>query len=118
MYQRVIPRDLFNESKLLKCLGQLALMIHEGVAPRCLRSVNSGREFRIDQRLACGGLYVASGLNFRVGANVLELYTTYNSKESYPLLCNANDEEIEVFHPHGTLTIEFVEYVESLKTPT
>lgn len=29
-YRRVLPRDLFNEAKLLKCLGQLSLMIHDG----------------------------------------------------------------------------------------
>ena len=29
-YRRVLPRDLFNEAKLLKCLGQLALIIHDG----------------------------------------------------------------------------------------
>jgi hypothetical protein len=32
-YNRVIPRDLFNESKLLKCFGQLALLMHDGVIP-------------------------------------------------------------------------------------
>ncbi len=32
-YQRVIPRDFFNESKLLKCMGFLALKIHECKIP-------------------------------------------------------------------------------------
>ena len=30
-YTRETPRDLFNESKLLKCLGQLSLIIHNTV---------------------------------------------------------------------------------------
>ncbi len=29
-YTRVIPRDLFNEAKLLKCIGRLVLLIHDG----------------------------------------------------------------------------------------
>lgn len=35
-YQRVLPRDLFNESKLLKCIGQLVLLIHDGNCPNGL----------------------------------------------------------------------------------
>ncbi len=96
MYQRVIPRDLFNESKLLKCLGQLALLIHEGRAPAVLTAEHEGDEFRIDQRPGCAGLYVASGLRFKVRSLVLELYTTYNCKEPFPLLLGTEDGEIEV----------------------
>ena len=32
-YERVIPRDLFNEAKLLKCVGLLVLKIHDGENP-------------------------------------------------------------------------------------
>lgn len=28
-YQREIPRDLFNEANLLKCLGQISLIAHD-----------------------------------------------------------------------------------------
>lgn len=39
-YQRVIPRDLFNEAKLLKCLGRLSLFIHDGKSPPILKVRN------------------------------------------------------------------------------
>ena len=32
-YYRVIPRDLFNEAKLLKCMGHLCLKIHDRQVP-------------------------------------------------------------------------------------
>ena len=120
MYRRVVPRDLFNESKLLKCVGQLALLIHDGrdsdgkQTPPCLKVEHEGNEFRIDQRQADGGLYVI-GLKFKVKSLVLDLYSAYNCKEAYPLICMTEDyEEIEVFHGDGTLTDEFCEYVTNL----
>jgi|CXWL01.1.fsa_nt_gi hypothetical protein len=109
MYQRIIPRDLFNEAKLLKCLGQLALIIHDA-APNGIEVYGTG-EFRIDQRRGCGGLYVCSGINFRVKSLVLDLYTAYNSKEEYPLLCDTGNGEIAVFNGDGTLTEEFLVYL-------
>lgn len=114
-YTRVIPRDLFNEAKLLKSLGRLALLIHNGEAPPTLEAVNDGDEFRIDQRADDGGLYVCSGLYFRVRSLILELYSCYNSKDGYTLVCNAGEAgEIVVFDQDGTLATEFTAYVESI----
>lgn len=112
MYQRVIPRDLFNESKLLKCLGQLSLLIHDGFIPQ-LTVNHVGNKFRIYQRESDGGLYITN-VRFLVKEVALELYTSYNSHEPYPLLCMAGDEEIEVFYESGTLTTEFAEYIARL----
>lgn len=108
MYTRVIPRDLFNESKLLKCLGQLALHIHHGVIEI---EIQQDGPFVIDQRRSDGGLYVSRGLYFLLNGRVLDLYTAYNSKESYPLLCMMKDEEISVLNEDGSLSDEFVKYV-------
>ena len=120
-YHRVIPRDLFNESKLLKCVGQLALLIHDGrdkdgrKTPERLKAEQDGGEFRIDQRQADGGLFIAKGLRFKVKSLVLDLYSAYNCKGSYPLICMTEDyEEIEVFNEDGTLTDDFCEYLNSL----
>lgn len=119
MYRRVVPRDLFNESKLLKCLGQLALLIHDGrdrngrQTPSGLAVEHDGEEFRIDQREEDGGLCVV-GLEFKAGSNVLDLYSAYNSKDPYPLLCRTEDHEFIVFNDDGTLTDEFCEYVADL----
>ena len=123
-YQRVIPRDLFNESKLLKCLGQLALTIHEGIGPKGLKADHQGDEFRINQRAGDGGLFVEIGLQFMAGEYELTLYTSYNSKDPYPLICETWPDyefsETYVFDDDGKITDEFRDYVAFMvnKTPT
>lgn len=123
MYTRVIPRDLFNEAKLLKCLGQLALIIHDGVdaagycVPREL-TVEHDHAWKIDQRQSDGGLYVCGGLRFKVRQLVLELYTAYNSKSPYPLLCMMGGcVEIDVFNDDGTLAKDFTDWLDSQASP-
>lgn len=116
MYKRVVPRDLFNESKLLKCLGRLALIIHKGLEPipDGLSFDNNGEEFRIDQK-QCGSLYVASGIEFRCHGVELNLHTAYNNKSNYPLFLVTEDNgEIEVFNDSGELTEEFILYINQI----
>lgn len=120
MYTRVVPRDLFNESKLLKCLGQLVLIIEDYVdcnrvrCPKNLRYEQSEPgEFRIDQDSYNGGLFLVSGLSFFLGAHLLELRSVYNSKEPYPLVfINFDDDEEPVFLPNGGLSPEFIEFAD------
>lgn len=113
-YARVIPRDLFNEAKLLKCLGRLALLHHEGWTPKGFVIENDGSPFAID--LNDNGLTVVSGLSVYVtdGSNVfdLDLYSIYNYKDHYPLsVYDMERGHIEVFNEDGDLRTEFYEYV-------
>lgn len=91
-YKRVLPRDLFNEAKLLKCLGQLALLIHDGKAPDGLsfeQDAMSCDGFDIDQDPFSGELYVDNlTLWFDLGEDAIRinLSTHYNSRDSYPLV--------------------------------
>lgn len=118
MYHRVIPRDLFNESKLLKCLGQLSLIVHDGLdnnrtkCPGGLTADNSGDAFDISQREHDGGL-VAAGVTFFANGFPLTLFSQYNSKSPYPLWCETPGEDIAVFNDDGNLTQEFCEHVET-----
>lgn len=121
-YTRVVPRDLFNESKLLKCLGQLALIILDGcdssnrACPKGLRYRISGRRFRIEQREEDGHLVVVSGIRFLVGDRHLSLYSHYNSKDAYPLRCETNDgDAVPVLAENGTLSDEFIWFVDKLR---
>jgi hypothetical protein len=108
MYTRIIPRDLFNEAKLLKCLGRLALLVHDGLP---LEIDYDPDGFAINQRSSDGGLYVE---NMTFSAKFpLELYSAYNSKMNYPLLCQA-EEEIFVFDEDGNLTEEFKKFINVL----
>lgn len=111
-YRRVLPRDLFNESKLLKCLGQLCLLIHDGQAGR-LRIEHDDEVymgFSLESRWSDGGLY-CENVKFKIDDDEVEVYGCLNSREPYPLLFVHEGEEHDVFHDDGTLTDEFRELV-------
>jgi hypothetical protein len=61
-YNRVIPRDLFNEAKLLKCLGQLCLLIDKGQCPglSVVQPPCDNNAFRILQDQSDGSIYVSN----------------------------------------------------------
>ena len=116
-YTRVIPRDLFNEAKLLKCLGRLALVIHDGrdkcrnEIPAGLRTESDGQPFRIAQRPGCGALYCENATFWMFDVQLF-MQVPYNSREPYPLQCVLADmSEMEVFDTDGDLSFEFYEYL-------
>lgn len=107
-YTRVIPRDLFNESKLLKCLGQLTLKIHDGKAPG-LTVEDEGDEFDVRQEPSDGTLYVAN-LKFQLHGEEVDFRSRYNSKAAYPLDYHgpgSSDDPTQVFGDEGEFTPEF-----------
>lgn len=110
-YRRVIPRDLFNEAKLLKCLGRLVLKIHDGMLPDLTFSHDDdGEAFDIEQG-ECGELEVTN-LHFFTGKGIqVYFHTTYNSKMDYPLLGNIGWDEAYVFDDNGELTTEFKDLI-------
>lgn len=115
MYRRVIPRDLFNEAKLLKCLGRLALMIHNGLEyPLTFEHYTEIHEgFLIDQDQDSGHLFCRNMI-FYLNDNALVLGTNYNSKSQYPLIFE--DEELGdvcVFDDDGNFSDEFTSYLNS-----
>ena len=120
-YQRVIPRDLFNESKLLKCLGKVVLWHANGMLPDLDITFpwNSeflqGGPFEIEQDPSSGNLS-CSNIAFvrKHDGEHLYLYTIYNSKESWPLYFA--DEHEEFFGPvfaYGgeEISKEFSDYI-------
>lgn len=108
-YFRVIPRDFFNESKLLKCLGQLALKVHDQQLPDniIVNIEESGEPFAIQQDTN-GDLFIA---NYPITINGVPVpfSASYNSKNPYPLFCEIDGEIIEVFNDHGGFTNDFFE---------
>ncbi len=113
-YTRVIPRDLFNEAKLLKCLGQLALLIHDnnrfGVALE--HDEEPDRGFVIEQDRSSGAL-LCSNLSCYCNGRLIGLRSPYNSKEPYPLTFILEDNEGQVFNPDGTFHVEFIVLLKS-----
>lgn len=122
-YQRVLPRDLFNEAKLLKCLGRLVLMIHDGMLPELVfvrNPVDSEEPFEVLQRIDDGALvedtisfYLSNGshpLGGWHGIARVRFHCPYNSKDNYPLMFQmfGSDDEGLVFNEDGSFTDEFL----------
>ena len=114
-YLRVVPRDFFNEAKLLKCLGRLSLFIldsRDGIH-RHLFEEYDHKPFDIRQT-EDGDTFV---LNYKVyfmrNKKQVRLYSFMNSKENYPLyFVNEDSESYDyVFDEEGDFTKEFLSYV-------
>lgn len=99
MYQRVIPRDLFNESKLLKCLGRLVVAIEDGMLPtlKVIQPSDPADGFKVDLDEANNELW-CQGLEFYCGRREVQFSTPYNSREDWPLIARiGNSDAIDVF---------------------
>src|SRR5690606_31183807 len=109
-----IPRDFFNEAKLLKSMGLLALKVLDHMTPEgvTIEIEDSGDPFEVDL-LEDGSLTVS---NYRVTVNDVEvtMKTTYNSKANYPLMCEYDLCEYMVFDDAGEFTEEFKELAATL----
>ena len=110
-YRRVIPRDLFNEAKLLKCLGRLCLQVHEGQAGN-LTFEHEGDSFDIDQNPDSGGL-ACINLRFYLDETIIYFESSYNSKDNYPLWWIGDDgcRYERVFNEDGSFTAEFASLI-------
>lgn len=119
-YNRVIPRDLFNEAKLLKCLGFLTLAIHDNEL-QGIKFHHFGEQFEI-QLTEAGELHVwniafmlkrkAREIDwFEVQEDGIGFYTTYNSKADYPLEYRIGEDFGYVFDDGGKFTEEFLDKI-------
>lgn len=109
-YIRVIPRDLFNEAKLLKCFGQLALKVLDGLVPEGLViSIDeNGEPFQIE--LADDGYLFIANYETTVNGQPVVFRSLYNSKSNWPFYCTLSEgDEVAVFDERGEFTLEFVE---------
>jgi hypothetical protein len=118
-YTRVIPRDLFNEAKLLKCLGHLALTLHdyEGRWPLTLNHEDPESGFVIDQDENTGNLYCLN-LELTHGEDrTIGLSSVYNSKSPYPLIFSVDDDGDYVFDDNGNFSAEFLAVISAIPVP-
>ena len=108
-YQRVIPRDFFNEAKLLKCMGVLALKILDYQLPEGITITikESSAAFKVD--LIDDGSLTVSNYPVKVNGQAVTMKTRYNSKSNFPLICEIDYEEVLVFNEKGEFDEEFIE---------
>jgi hypothetical protein len=103
-YQRVIPRDLFNEANLLKCYGQVYLQLEKLGMEHCLIH-GPKRTFMVEQSID-GELHI-NNVRLIVGGHWYHMWRPLNSREPYPLYITPEDgDDIEVFNDDGTFTEE------------
>lgn len=105
-YKRVIPRDLFNEANLLKCIGKLVLDIEDGKLP-WLSYHHDGEAFTICQNESNGAIYCGN-VDFFAARKTLRLERPLNSREAWPMYLETENNAFPVFDDAGNviLTLE------------
>jgi hypothetical protein len=106
---RVIPRDLFNDANLLKCLGMLWIKL-DNWRDHDARLEEDGAAFDIQQNEADGSTECVNVIFTRRGER-FRLCRPMNSRELWPLWLETEDDQIPVFGRKGELTPEFIEFV-------
>jgi hypothetical protein len=98
---RVLPRDAFNDANLLKCIGQLTLLIEDGAA--CVEGLTytyDGEPFDIQQDESDGSTYVAN-MTFQVNGKSVHMRRPMNSRDPWPLLMITDLDVYYVFNDKG-----------------
>lgn len=99
IYSRVLPRDLFNEANLLKCVGKLVMLIEDGLID-WIEYEHNGEAFNIEIDPASGNTYVSNIYFYaRAGEQVfkIKLQRPLNSRDPWPLFFDYEDESCFFF---------------------
>lgn len=109
-YERVLPRDFYNESKLLKCMGHLHIMAQSVKCPDGITITikENGQPFNIERDESSGDIYV-SNYKTKVNGNLVRFESNLNSQRAYPLSCYYNNTLYAVFEDNGEFDSEFIE---------
>ncbi|AXH72700.1 MAG: hypothetical protein [Caudoviricetes sp.] len=111
-YNRIIPRDLFNEANLLKCLGRLYINLEE-YCNIGVEMINDGDSFDIHQNEDDGSIYCVN-VNLMKNGKSVNLFRPLNSRIEWPLIfINDENEENLVFDGFANFTHEFVDFLKS-----
>lgn len=111
-YCRVIPRDLFNEAKLLKCIGRLVLLIHDGQGLNGMTFEHDDEPFQIG--LMDDGHLAITNIAFEMNGQKMFFKSQYNSKSNWPLLLEHDYCEYPVFDENGNYDNEFINFCNSI----
>jgi hypothetical protein len=114
-YTRVLPRDLFNEADLLKCMARLCIFLDD--TPDHVASLEddmeAGAPFDVQQSMTSGAIYVAN-IPFSVSGEAYDLYRPLNSRQPWPLWCgpsHGEGEAIRVFSEEGLLSEDMLSLI-------
>ena len=110
-YQRVIPRDLFNEGNLLKCLGQLYLNLEVLKTERVeISYYGAGSTEGFDIQCTVDGDIYVDNISLHIRGVPYIIFRPLNSRRPYPVYTIKMDHStLEVFNDDGTFHKEFLE---------
>lgn len=113
-YRREIPRDLFNEAKLLKCVGRLILLIHNNDIPEGFEMSfkHNGKPFKIG--LMRDGSLTVDNVQISVNGIPCVFKTTYNSKSNFPFYLEYELTDYPVFTDKGEFDEEYIEIAKTI----
>ncbi len=106
-YIRIIPRDLFNEASLLKCLGHLYICLETAGEHSANFDVEDVVAFDIQQNEDDGSIFVAN-IPFTIEGKTYHLFRPLNSRAPWPLWLSDTSsfdfDPIKVFNDDGSLS--------------
>jgi len=102
IYNRILPRDAFNEANYLNCIGQLELL---DISKEYSSFDGAPFDFGMSED---GDLYLLNYYWKTEKNDELYFYRGLNSREKFPLFIIFNGEYISVFEIDGTLSKEFL----------
>lgn len=113
-YQRVIPRDLFNEASLLKCYGALWIALDDMACKTAAFAGLHGDHFEsfdVVQRNEDGSIFIEN-MPLLIHGELYFLTRPLNSRQPWPLYAQkaADDdhEPVHVFTDDGKLSPEML----------
>jgi hypothetical protein len=105
-YKRVVPRDLFNEARLLKLLGKLIIHIMDNPTTVPWFFEHEGNEFIIHQDSDDGSIF-CSNIKFYIANEPIHLFTPLNSRDPWSLYGVYKGEEYCIFSADGKIMPNF-----------
>jgi hypothetical protein len=110
-YKRVLPRDLFNEANLLKCIGKLTMMIEDGII-HDIQYHYDGEPFEIEQCPSDGSLSILNIQFWTRGYEVnkpMPMFRPLNSRDAWPLYVDIDGVSHAVFDDQGDVIIDIAQ---------
>jgi len=109
-YIRVLPRDLFNEAGLLKCLGRLWIILDETHGHAAKFETEDCDSFDIVQDEGSGQIYARNVLFTVKGESVL-LTRPLNARGAWPLYAETEEDCVTIFDEAGNLHAEMKTFI-------
>lgn len=115
-YTRVIPRDLFNEANLLKCLGRFWIKT-EHYQPNMVTIEHDGEPFDVGQNDDDGTISVRN-VAISINGTRCHVCRPLNSRAEWPLYFDTEEDRIAIFTDAGELTAEVLAMIQAGKAVT